>query len=73
MNQCKKCLKFYQHRQSLWKHKQKCCVPKEDVKLNDVINQESSSAKKADTSDDQIATLKSAAQYTDDSSMDEDG
>ena len=70
MNQCKKCLKYYQHRQSLWRHKQKCCLPREDLKLNDVINQGWSTTIKADTSD-KIASLNPSSHCMDESSMEE--
>ena len=70
MNQCKKCLKYYQHRQSLWRHKQKCCLPREDLKLNDVINQGWSTTIKADTSD-KIASLNPSSHCMNESSMEE--
>ena len=56
MNQCKKCLKSYQHRQSLWKHKQKCSQSKvvNDVQITSKQYQVRLPAKKAVNSDDQI-------------------
>ena len=72
MNQCNSCSKVYQHRQSLWKHKQRCCQSRKGDASEDLFGEEKSEPYQHKMREQHYPSIQTNSDDSDDKSIDDE-